>query len=113
MTIKRHAFATLRFVGRREAKSAVDAAPTHGFHHCRDHDFPVARRMAKQPRVPKRMQVFQTGLFKAANVGRISKLTPEFTLFHFPFLMKRGCAGVRTNNKTGVCHFAFLFNSNN
>ena len=40
---------------------------------------------------------------------RVRKFPPEGLFFLFPFLVKRGCAGVRTNNKTGVGHFAFLY----
>ncbi len=109
MSVKVHARFTLRVVSRGQAKRAVDAAAPHGFHNCRDHDLPVPRGMAEQPFVTKGVKIFKARLFQPANIRRVGKFPPEGLFFLFPFLVKRGCAGVRTNNKTGISHFAFLY----
>jgi hypothetical protein len=59
------------------------------------------------------VKIFKARLFQPANIRRVGKFPPEGLFFLFPFLVKRGCAGVRTNNKTGVGHFAFLYLSEN
>ncbi|SAE02845.1 Uncharacterised protein [Enterobacter cloacae] len=69
--------------------------------------------MTKQPFITKRMEIFKARLFQPANIWRVGKFPPEGVFFLLPFLVKRGCAGVRTNNKTGVGHFAFLYLSEN
>ena len=113
MTVEIDAGFTLRFVSRCQAKRTVGAPAAHGFHNGGDNHLPVARRMAEQPFITKRMEIFQTRLFQPSDIRRVGKCPPEGPFFLFPLLVKRGCAGVRTNNKTGVGHFAFLYLSEN
>jgi hypothetical protein len=112
MSVKVHARFTLRVVSRGQAKRAVDAAAAHGFHNCRDHDLPVPGVWRNSHSSP-RGEDFQGKAVPAREYSACRKVPARRFVLLVPLSGETRVRRVRTNNKTGVGHFAFLYLSEN
>ncbi len=98
---------TLIFIGGGQAKPAVGAAPTHGFHHRRDHDLPVPGVWRNSHLIPQRVEVIQASVVQDREYQAYQLTDARNRALPVPLSGNEGAQGYATNNKTGVSHLDF------